>query len=115
VQRLNQGQIVTIVVPDPRGKNKKPRPVLILTDSDELTTAEEFVVAAISTQFSDPLPADCVLIPSSRDVRAKTGLMQPSVVKCHWLLKVRRRHVRCVLGHLPPEIMCDVMRIVVQM
>ena len=112
MHRLIQGQVIEVAITDPCGQNKKPRPVVILTDTDELSDAEEFVVAAISTKFSDPLPADCILLPWSQGGHAKSGLTQPSVVKCHWLRKVTPKDVVFVRGHLPTTVMRDIMRVV---
>ena len=112
MQRLSQGQVVKVAVADPRGQNKKSRPVVILTDTDEISVADTLVVAAISTKFSDPLPPDCILLPWAPDGRARSGLNRPSVVKCHWLVKVARQDVVSVLGCLPPEIIQSIMQIV---
>ena len=109
---LRQGQVILVSVTDPRGKNPKPRPAVILTATDELSTADEFVVSAISTQFDEPLPEEYVKLPWSRDGRAKTGLTQPSVVKCRWLRKIRGSDVLAKIGHVPPTVLLEVMRIV---
>ena len=110
MQWLSQGQVVRIAVPDPRGKNPKSRPVVILTETAELADNDEFVVACISTQFSEPLPQHCIPAPWSPDGHAKSGLRQPSVVKCRWLLKVKREDVEETLGHLSSATMLDIMR-----
>jgi hypothetical protein len=112
VHRLIQGQVVEVAITDPCGQNKKPRPVVILTDTDELLDAEEFVVAAISTKFSDPLPPDWILLPWSKGGRTKSGLTEPSVVKCHWLRKVTPKDVIFIRGHLPATVMRDIMQII---
>ena len=112
MQRLSQGQVIQVAVTDPRGHNLKPRPVAILTETEELPDADAFVVAAISTKFREPLPADYIPVPWSRDGRAKTGLTEPSVVKCRWLRKVQREDIIGTLGHLPISIVRDIMRIV---
>ena len=112
MQRLSQGQVIQVAVTDPRGRNLKPRPVVILTETDELADADAFVVAAISTKFTEPLPSDHVPVPWSRDGRAKSGLTERSVVKCRWLRRVQRKEVIGTLGHLPSAVVRDIMRIV---
>jgi len=87
---------------------------VILSAVDEGSEDDEFVVAAISTKFGDPLPDDWIPVPWSKDGRAKTGLTEPSVVKCHWLKKVTRRHISSVRGWLPSAIMVEIMRAVVK-
>jgi len=104
--------VILVAVTDPRGKNPKPRPAVILTHTEELSRAEEFVVAAISTTFSEPLPPDYVELPWAEDGRAMTGLRQPSVVKCRWLKRVRRDEILRVAGHIPPRLMLKIMQLV---
>jgi mRNA-degrading endonuclease toxin of MazEF toxin-antitoxin module len=114
VQRLSQGQVIELEITDPNGQNSKRRPVVILTETDELAGADEFVVAAISTKFVEPLPADCIELPCSNDGHAKSGLTKPSVVKCRWLRRVKREAIRSTRGHLPSTLMCKIMRVVRQ-
>ena len=109
---LKQGQVILVAVTDSRGGNPKPRPAVVLTATGELPEADQFVVAAISTKFSEPLPPDNVRVPWSAEGRAKTGLGKPSVVKCHWLKKVRQEEVMDTLGHVPGRILVEIMRIV---
>ena len=112
VQRLSQGQVVQVAVRDPCGQNLKTRPAVILTKTDELANAHTFVVACISTQFTEPLPLDHIRAPWSPNGRAKSGLTKPSVVKCRWLCEVRREDVHATLGHLPAPLLRDIMRVV---
>jgi hypothetical protein len=112
VYQLSQGQIVEVEITDPRGQNKKPRPVVILTATRELSLADEFVVAAISSSFVEPLPPDSILLPWSPDGRAKSGLTKPSVAKCRWLRRVTRKDIISLRGCLPAMVMRDIMRAV---
>ena len=114
MQPLSQGQIVQAAITDPRGQNLKPRPVVILTATDELPDEGTYLVAAISTKFSEPLPADYIRVPWSHDGRAKSGLTEPSVVKCRWLRKVKREEILYTQGHLPSTIVRDIMRFLTQ-
>lgn len=114
MQRLSQGQIVDVRIADPNGQNPKPRPAVILTSTDELADADAFVVAAISTKFDAPLPADDIQVPWSSDGRVKSGLTKPSVVKCRWLVRVKRKDILSVRGHLPSAVLCRIMRAVTQ-
>ena len=112
MQRLSQGQVVDVNIVDPNGRNPKTRPVVILTATDELADADQFVAAAISTKFDEPLPVDCIRVPWSSDGRAKSGLRKPSVVKCRWLVTLKREDVIAARGHLPSTVMCEIMRMV---
>lgn len=86
----------------------------MLTATDELASAREFVVAAISTKIDDPLPPDSILVPWSSDGRARSGLTTACVVKCKWLRRVKQEEVVSVRGHLPSTIVNDIMQIVVR-
>ena len=95
MRQLSRGHVVEIVVPDPRGKNEKRRPVVILTSTAEIPTAETLVAAAISTQLADPLPPDWIELPWDKTGKAKSGLTKPCVVKCRWLVKVKLEQTSC--------------------
>ena len=110
--RLSQGQIIEVAITNPCGQNKKPRPAVILTDTGELSLAAEFVVAAITTKFDEPLPPDWILLPWSSDGRAKSGLTEPSVVKCRWLRRVVQKDIVSLRGHLSATVMRDIMLVV---
>ena len=107
-----QGQIVLVLLTDPDGKEPKHRPAVVLTSTEELQAADEIVVAAISTVFEPPLPNDWIEIPWSGDGRSRTGLTKPCVVKCHWLKRVRRSDILKTVGHLPPQYLVKVMRVI---
>ena len=114
MRKLSQGQVLDVEVTDPCGENKKPRPVVVLTDTNELSHTDEFVVAAISTQFSHPLPPDWIALPWSSEGEAKSGLREPCVVKCRWLRKITRKDIVSFRGWLPGTVMRDIMRVVCQ-
>ncbi len=114
MEPLSQGQIVQVAITDPRGQNRKPRPVVILTATDDLSDEDTYLVAAISTKFSEPLPTDYIRVPWSHSGRAKSGLTEPSVVKCRWLRKVKREEILYTRGHLPSTIVRDIMRFLTQ-
>jgi len=114
VFQLSQGQVVEVEIPDPRGKNTKRRPVVLLTATNELATVDTYVVGAISATLKDPVPPDWVLLPWSADGRARTGLKKPSAAKCDWLTTVNRAQILSVLGTLPGSIMQEIMQRVVK-
>ena len=112
MRQLSQGQVIKVEIADPRGQNKKRRPVVLVTATDELATAEEYVAVAISSKLTAPLPPDWILLPWSADGRAKSGLTEPCAAKCHWIVTVREAEIFSVLGALPETVMRDIMRIV---
>jgi hypothetical protein len=64
VQKPQPGDIGSAWLLDPRDKNPKLRPVLVISVDE---SANETVVAAISTAISDPLPASHIPLPWHRD------------------------------------------------
>ena len=112
MRHLSQGQVVEVEITDPRGQNKKRRPVVLVTATDELTTADKYVAVAISSVLADPIPPDWILLPWSADGRAKSGLTKPCVAKCHWMTTVRETEIVSVLGALPETVMRDIMLII---
>jgi len=116
VCRLSQGRVVEIAITDPCGRNRKLRPAVVLTDTDQIPEDEdgEFVVAAITTKFTIPLEPDWIRLPWSADGKAKSGLREPSVVKCRWLRKVTRKDIVSYRGWLPSTLMLEIMLVVRQ-
>jgi hypothetical protein len=107
VCRLCQGQVVDIETLDPRGQNLKQRPVVVVAVNEAL---DEFVFIAVSTNLSDPLPDDCILLPWSPDGRARTGLVERCAAKTNWVGTARRSDVVRMRGHVPGKVMVDIMR-----
>src|SRR5216684_9133514 len=81
---LGRGCIVLAEVTDPRGQNRKPRPLVIVTATEEIRTGEPFVGIAVSTTFPHPVPDDCVALPYHSGGRSRTGLRKKSVAVCSW-------------------------------
>jgi PemK-like, MazF-like toxin of type II toxin-antitoxin system len=90
VVALCQGRIVRAAVLDPRGANRKIRPLVILTSDDEIDREEILVGVAVTSQFSNPLDNDEVALPWSANGLAMTQLRKPSVAKCSWLCVVEK-------------------------
>lgn len=102
---LIQGTIVLANVRDPQGGNPKTRP-LVLVDSTSAIRRNEVVVAvAITSQFSEPLADDAVLLPWHPQGLVRTRLRKPSVAKCSWMCEVRKSDVLEVKGCVPPSVM----------
>jgi mRNA-degrading endonuclease toxin of MazEF toxin-antitoxin module len=96
---LHRGDIVIIsALPDPRGRNPKDRPAVIVTPSDELDLGGAVAVIAITTTLSDPLPDDHVPLRWQRPKHPRTGLNARNAVVCHWLTMVEPDRVERVIG-----------------
>jgi mRNA-degrading endonuclease toxin of MazEF toxin-antitoxin module len=82
VPTLEQGRIVWAEVVDLSGRNRKARPLVILTPSEEVPPGEPFIAVAVTTQLSKPLPADHVLLPWHAQKRVGTRLSAPCAAVC---------------------------------
>ena len=81
---LQQGRIVWAEIRDPDGKNSKRRPAVIVTATEEIQPDEPFVVAAITTRLTKPLPADFVELPWHRAGHPRTKLRIRCAAVCSW-------------------------------
>lgn len=96
------------VVHDGRG-HAKTRPVLVVTATDEIVMDQPIVVAAISTQFPDPTPADCVALPWSQSGHPATQLWKRSAVVCRWLVELRPSDLLEYKGYVPSKTLLRVL------
>lgn len=101
-----QGDIVEVLVPDPSGSNHKHRPVIILTSTTEITSAEPIVGVAISTNVRDPLPECHVELPVNHP---QIALRKRCAAKCDWCVEFSLSDVSKLIGKLPARHMTEVM------
>jgi mRNA-degrading endonuclease toxin of MazEF toxin-antitoxin module len=96
---LHYGDIVIISgLPDPRGRNPKDRPAVIVTPTDEMDADGPIFVVAITTTLTEPMPDDHVPLPWQRPKHPRTGLNARNAVVCHWLAMVEPDRVERVIG-----------------
>jgi hypothetical protein len=86
---LRQGSVVRARILDPLGDNPKVRPLVIVTQTHEISPNQPLVAVAITGRFSNPLAADEVPLPHHPAGSAKTGLRKPCVAKCSWVVSLR--------------------------
>lgn len=87
--------------PDPRGRNPKHRPCVVIAVPGEIETDGAFFVVAITTTLPDPLPDDHVELPWSRPRHPRTGLNEKNAAVCHWLVKIEASHILRRIGRVP--------------
>lgn len=80
--RLEQGRIVWVELPSSDGTQKKRRPAVIITSTEEIVAGKPFVVVAVTTKFADPMPADHVALPWQRERKVRTQLRKPAAAVC---------------------------------
>ena len=74
---LQRGQIIQAEVVDPQGRNRKVRPLIILTPTEEIREGERFVAVAVSSTFPHPVPgiaSSCLITPQGKPGRGCENL-----------------------------------------
>jgi mRNA-degrading endonuclease toxin of MazEF toxin-antitoxin module len=96
------GEIVLVSkLVDPRGRNPKDRPAVIVTRTEEIDSGAPLVVVAITTTLPEPLPDDYVSLPWSRPRHPRTGLNERNAAVCHWLAVIEEATVIRTIGQVP--------------
>ena len=99
--QILQGSIIRATVTDTRGKNPKPRPLVVITGNAELSSADAVLAVAITGEFDDPPQSDEILLPWQARGKSRTGLRKKSVAKCSWVREIRKADVLEIKGHCP--------------
>ena len=85
---------------------RKRRPAVILTPTDQISPRDPLVVAAVTTTFSEPPPADHIALPCNRDARrVGTRLAQRSAAVVSWLVPIYSDEVEEAKGDVPSHTM----------
>lgn len=90
---LRHGDIVWANIDDERGRNPKPRPVVVVSRQDEIDDGGSVMVVAITTTFNEPIPDNQVRIPSHPNRNQITGLRRPCVAVCTWSRMVEQADI----------------------
>lgn len=109
MSRPERGRIVLAELLDPQGRNPKPRPVVIVTATEEIQPGQPFLVVAITGTFPTPLPQDCVPLPWHANRHPKTGLRKPSVAACSWYVEITEANILEYKGRVPDREMLTIL------
>jgi mRNA-degrading endonuclease toxin of MazEF toxin-antitoxin module len=107
--KVDRGSIVFVRVLDPRDKNAKIRPVVILTSATELGDADPHLAVAITSTLPQPLPNDHVELPWHAQKHPRTGLTKRSAAVCSWLLEVMGEDVIRIGGRVPDDKLLEIL------
>jgi hypothetical protein len=108
VRTLRQGTIVYAVVLDKQGKNPKRRPVILLTPPDKVPEGQPLIGVAVSTQPKDPLPDECVRLPSNRQKQGSSRLPERCAAVCNWAVQFYPEHIEEVGGMVYGELLYEI-------
>ena len=109
---LEQGRIVWAEVLDPDGRNRKRRPLVILTPSNQVSPGDPYIAVAVTTRLEQPLPPDHVPLPWHAQKRVKTRLNKPCAAVCTWLVEVREEEILERAGIVPKRQLREIIRLV---
>lgn len=99
---LSVGHVVLADLPDPSGAPcGHPHPAMILRGPSENGIV---YLVAISTSFERPLGRLMIELPWAEGGHPDTGLSQPCVLKCFWVVRFDEKNILRRLGRLPSEI-----------
>jgi mRNA-degrading endonuclease toxin of MazEF toxin-antitoxin module len=99
---LQQGRIVEARVSDLQGRNDKPRPVVIISETEDIKPGQLFTCVAITSSVPDPLPAEYVMLPFAQGGNCMTKLSKKSAAACHWIRQITDADVVFERGTVPP-------------
>jgi mRNA-degrading endonuclease toxin of MazEF toxin-antitoxin module len=101
-----RGRIVLAWVLDPKGRNLKCRPLVIVSDPKDINPGGSFLAVAITGTFPKPLTGEYVELPWHRDKKvSKTGLTKPCVAKCDWVEAITEADIAEYRGRVPSTTM----------
>jgi len=112
---LRQGSVVQAWVSDPQGQNRKLRPLIIVTPTEEISSGDEFYAVAVTTNFTEPLNSDEILLPFHPTGQAKSGLRKKCVAKCSWLVPLLASDVHDVQGFIATQRMAGILHTIGQL
>jgi hypothetical protein len=100
--RLYQGRVLEASVKDKLGGNRKRRPLIIVTPTDEIQSSETFDVVCVTTQ-GEKYPSNYNV--PIRGGNKLIGITWDSDIVCDWDCSIRETDVIALLGKLPPTIL----------
>ncbi len=112
--KLEQGAVVWAVVPDRNGVMKR-RPLVIITDTNQIFMDEKIVGAAITTTYPEPPPETHVALPWHPRGQAATGLRRRSAAVCNWLVRLQPSSVEEVMGFVPTRTLLTIVKRIAQL
>ena len=106
---LRRGRIVWATVSDVRGQ-RKHRPLIILTPTDQIREDEPLIAMAISTTYPDPPPKDHIELPWHPSGRAGTKLRKRSAAVLSWIVELEMDEIAEMHGDVPSHLMLQILQ-----
>jgi mRNA-degrading endonuclease toxin of MazEF toxin-antitoxin module len=97
-----------VEIDDPQGRNRKSRPAVIITPTDQITADGEVRVVGISTQLDAGPPEAQVELQYDARGNCRTGLRLRGVAVCSWVVRVPVRSIQSYQGLVPGRTMIEI-------
>ena len=107
---LQQGSIIWAEVPDSRGVNPKIRPLVVITATKDINAVSPVAAVAISTRISSPQPPTEITLPWHPNKHPTTGLYEPCVAVCSWIVSVHQSNIKTILGPISRQLAESIIR-----
>ena len=96
------GHIVKADIPDPDGQAcATPHYCMVLRPPDD---DGDLYLVGISTRFDRPIPRLMIELPWEAAGHPDTGLYEPCVLKCAWVVKFNESRILRRVGRMPSDI-----------
>jgi mRNA-degrading endonuclease toxin of MazEF toxin-antitoxin module len=102
VPEPEQGRIVLAEIHDPQGRNPKIRPLVIVSETEEIRSDQSFLCVAITSTLPRKLPEDCVLLTYHARGHPRTGLKKRCAAVCSWLVEIQEEDIQRFIGEVSP-------------
>jgi len=107
--KYEPGTVVLVNFPFSDLHSSKVRPALVLT-----TKGEDVIILGIFSKVPDEIRESWIMVDEVNPNFHLTGLKKTSIVKTEKIAVIHRSLIRKELGHLPPELMDQVRKTLIE-
>ncbi|MCI0737650.1 MAG: type II toxin-antitoxin system PemK/MazF family toxin [Gemmataceae bacterium] len=93
-----RGRIIIAELLDPQGRNRKPRPLVIVSPNEEIEASVPFWCVAVTGALPKKPPEGCVLLRYHPKGHPRTGLRKRCAAIPSWLVQVCEEDIVRYLG-----------------
>ena len=111
MSKPEQGRIIEVEIRDPKSRNVKVRPAVIVSETSEIQAEHRIWCVAITGTFPTKLPDDCVLLPYHAQGHPRTGLKKRCVAMCGWLFEIEETAIIKYIGRVPDRQLQAILKI----
>lgn len=105
---LEQGSIVWASMLDPAGRNRKTRPAVVVSSTNDIEPGRRIWVVGVTSRC-DPMPENSIELPWHPQKHRRTGLKVRSLAVCDWLTSILFEDIEDIGGVVPPQRMIDIL------